>query len=273
MQIKLTWKKTNDIVLFDVINEDVAQWFVACGNDLGSNRYSLGDQIIDQLRSADSTINLIKEEKEYISMVNQGLSSLKMPLIKEPENYFDQKNLNTLHKDWAETREKWPKLTELFFKIDRNLYEAYQEMNCHIHQIERSFEYRFRDNTHWRTDNPFKYKRYDWEVCHLFIEYPGHGRHEFEKFQWMDTDDDMARDNCNWDNIDSFIGINLVRPYHIDPPKEFLIWCEKENLVPWDYTLPLANVTNWRENLTKARQVFTENVTMKENYFTLEIIN
>ena len=48
MQIKLTWKKTNNTILFDVINEDVAQWFVARSADLGTNQYSLGDQIIDQ---------------------------------------------------------------------------------------------------------------------------------------------------------------------------------------------------------------------------------
>jgi len=273
MRIKLIWEKTGDCLSFDVINEDIAIWFIEQSKTIGDNKYSPGNQVVDKILSKRHTDKLIEEEKEYISIVNRGLASLKMPLITEPENYYDQKQLNRLHKDWAETREKWPKLTELFFKLDKKLFEAYQEMNCHIHLIERSFEYRFRDSAHWRIPNPFKENAYDWEVCHLYIEYPGHGRQAFEKFEWLDHDDDMQRDINNWDNIDSFVGINLVRPYKKVPPPEFLLWCQEKNLVPMEYTLPLANLTDWKENLTKARQVFTENAIIEGNYFALEIEN
>lgn len=273
MQIRLVWKETNDTVFFDVLNPDVATWFVEQGQKLGKNRYRNGDQVIDQLLAKSATIKLVQEQKAYIAQVNQALAHFKMPLFEEPENYLDQRQLNTLHKDWAETRQKWPKLSELFYRANRQWYEAYQEMNCHIHLIEKSFEYGFRDAEHWRTCNPFKAQIYEWQICHLYIEYPGHGRHAYDKFQWMDVYDDIGRDNCNWDNIDSFIGVKLARPYRIDPPREFLDWCQQQDLVPWGHTLPLANVTDWPNNLTRARQVFTKNVTIKDNYFSLEIIN
>ena len=272
MQIKLTWKETQDYLLFNAINPDLAQWFVQTGQQLG-NHYSTGNQAIDTILRRSSTDKLIQEEINYIETVNKQLALLKMPVVIEmPSNWYDQTQLNKLHKDWGETRQKWPKLTELFYKIDPKVYEAYQEMNCHIHLIEDSFLYGFRDPGHWRVNNPFKDNSYDWETCHLYINYPGHGREAFEKFRNMDTHDDIYRDNVNWDNVDSFIGVHLVRPYKETPPQEFLDWCKEKKLTPHTKILPLGNLVDWELNLTRARQVMTKNVIIKDNYFSLETI-
>jgi hypothetical protein len=272
MKIQLTWTATNDILLFDVINNDLTHWFVQTSQQLG-NSYKVGDQVIDTLRRYLDTNKLIQEEIAYIETVNKQLTRLKMPIFDMPSNWYDQQQLNKLHKDWGETRLKWPKLTELFYKTDKKIFEAYQEMNCHIHLIEDSFEYQFRDPTHWRVSNPFKDNNYDWEVCNLCIHYPGHGRFAFEKFRNMDIYDDIYRDNVNWDNIDAFIGIKLVRPYKETPPGEFLDWCKEKKLTPHTATLPLGNLVDWEHDLTRARQVMTENVIIKDNHFSLEIIN
>ena len=188
MQLKLSWNETQDALIFDVINEDVAEWFVKQSNTVGINRYNLGDQVIDVLSRPSDTTRLINEEIEYVNCVNSILDKFKIPKFQLPDDWYDQKQLNKLHKDWAENRQNIPKLTELLYKIDKKYFEAYQEMNCHIHLIERSFRYRFRDTTHWRIDNPFKHTHYEWQVCHLYLEYPGHGRNAFEKFQWMDNE-------------------------------------------------------------------------------------
>lgn len=272
MRLKLTWKATQDELLFDVINNDVVSWFVEKSNTHGKNRYESGDQVIDDLVKPQDTEILIKQEIEYVNTVNEILTKLKLPKFALPTNWFDQSQLNKLHKDWAETRIQQPRLTELLYKIDKRYYEAYQEMNCHIHLIERSFQYRFRDTTHWRIDNPFKDKFYEWNTCHLYLEYPGHGRNAYEKFQWIDDGQDIERDTNNWDNIDSFLGMNLVRPYKVEPPQEFLEWCKQQNLVPHGYTLPLANLCDWRNQLDKARNIVTKNVKIADNYFLLEVI-
>jgi hypothetical protein len=271
MKIQLTWTLTNDMLLFDVINQDLTYWFVQTSQQLG-NQYSLGDQVIDTILEKSNTNKLIQEEIDYIETVNKQLTLLKMPVFDLPSNWHDQRQLNKLHKDWGESRLKWPKLTELFYKIDKNIFKAYQEMNCHIHLIENSFEYQFRDPTHWRIDNPLKNNSYDWEVCHLFLTYPGHGREAFEKFKNMDTHDDIHRDNVNWDNIDSAIGMKLVRPYKETPPQEFLDWCKEKKLTPHTRTLPLANLVNWENDLTMARQITTENIKIPNNNFSLTII-
>lgn len=272
MRLKLTWKATHDELLFDVINDDLASWFIEQSATHGNNRYETGDQVIDSILHSHDTQTLIDQEVEYVTTVNSVLTKLKLPTFSLPTDWFDQKQLNNLHKNWAQTRYQIPKLTELLYKIDKKYFEAYQEMNCHIHLIEKSFQYRFRDRVHWRIENPFKDISYDWEVCHLYLEYPGHGRNAYEKFQWMDDDIDMSRDLNNWDNIDSFLGMQLSRPYKIDPPKEFLSWCKKHNLTPHGYTIPLANLTDWQNELSQARNIMTKNVKMKDNYFSLELI-
>lgn len=272
MKIQLTWSLTNDVLLFDAINQDLAQWFVQTSQQLG-NQYSTADQKIDTILKSSNTDKLIQEEIRYIETVNKQLMLLKMPVIEVPSNWYDQKQLNKLHKDWGETRQKWPKLSELFYKIDRKIFEAYQEMNCHIHLIEESFLYRFRDSTHWRVDNPFKDNSYDWETCNLYIHYPGHGREAFEKFRNMDIYDDIYRDNVNWNNVDAYVGIKLSRPYKETPPEEFLDWCKEKKLIPHTKTLPLGNLVDWEHNLTRAKQIMTENVIIKDNHFSLEVIN
>jgi hypothetical protein len=270
MHIQLTWQKTGDNLLFDVINTELAKWFVSTCQRLG-NQFSQGSQVIDRLTHTLHTGKLIEEEKIYIQKVNNALKKLNMPLFDLPTNWHDQRQLNKLHKDWGESRIKWPKLTELFYKIDQKLFEAYQEMNCHIHFIERSFNWTFRDLTHWRQTNPFKDNFYDWQVCHLYLNYPGHGRNAFEKFQTLDTYEDIYRDNVNWDNIDASIGINLMRPYTITAPQEFLTWCKEKELTPHGHELALGNLVDWEKNLTMARKIFTKNVVIEGNYFYLEI--
>jgi hypothetical protein len=272
MQLKLTWARTQDFLLFDIINKDLAVWFVDQSQRLGNN-YSSGNQVIDIIQQSADTERLIQEEIAYIDTVNEILTRLKLPVFNKPTNWYDQTELNTLHKDWANTRYTNPKLTELLYKIDKKFFEAYQEMNCHIHVIERSFKYRFRDPHHWSMDNPFKSNSYDWEVAHLYIEYPGHGRCAFEKFEWLDINDaTMWNDNNNWTNIDSFLGMNLVRPHKLTPPEEFLAWCKEKNLVPLGYSIPLANLADWKDNLTTAKQLVTKNIKIKENSFSLELV-
>lgn len=269
-QIKLSFQETGDSLFFDIINLELAHWFVQTSQRLG-NRYSLGDQVVDEITRSNRP--LIDEEIDYVNLVNQQLEKLKIPTFELPTDWHDQKQLNKLHKDWGETRIKWPKLTKLFYKLDPRLFQAYQEMNCHIHFIENSFRWTFRDPTHWRESNPFKDVFYEWQVCHLYIMYPGHGREAFEKFRNMDTYDDIYRDNVNWDNIDSALGINLVRPFKMTPPEEFLVWCQEKNLVPHREYTPLANLTDWEKNITMARQIIAKNVKIKNNYFCLEIVN
>lgn len=271
MQLQIIWKKTRDYLLFDVINKDLVLWFVENNKRLDSE-YSIADQVIDILMKSSSTEKVINEEIAYIDKVNSALQKLKIPLIEKPRDWFDQKQLNKLHKDWTETRFRWPKLSEIFYKIDLELYRAYQEMNCHIHLIERSFDYSFRAIEYWSLDNPFNEKWFEWQESHLYMTYPGHGRHAFEQFEWLDDDEDMFRGMNNWNNIDSFLNIRLRRPYKIQPPAEFLSWCEEKNIVPNQYHIPLANLTDWRNTLTSARHTVTKNIGIQDNHFFLDIV-
>jgi hypothetical protein len=272
MRLLITWNATKDTLLFDVINQDLTTWFVEKSQTAGANKYESGDQIIDLFNKKIDADRLIHEEIQYIDTVNEILTKLKLPTFNKPSNWYDQNQLNRLHKDWGHTRQNMPKLTELLYKIDKKYYDAYQEMNCHIHLIESAFQYDFRDNTHWRLDNPFKDTFFDWQVCHLHLKYPGHGRHAFEKFRNMDEQSDIYEDDVNWTNIDSFLGMTLLRPYRLEPPQEFVAWCKKFQMVPHERTIPLANLVDWPNTLANARQVVSKNVKIKNNYFSLELV-
>lgn len=272
MYLELAWHQTNDRLFFDIIDQDLAEWFVTTSQNLG-NQYKLGSEMIDLLSARKSTDDLIAEEIKFVSMVNDQLARLRMPVFTMPTNWYDQRQLNRLHKDWGESRIKWPRLSEMFYKIDPKLYTAYQEMNCHIHLIEESFDYTFRDGTNWRESNPFRDRSFEWQTSNLYIPYPGHGRFAFEKFLNMDVYEDWERDNVNWDNVDALLGINLERPYRFDPPLEFVEWCQSNNLVPHNGTLPLGNLRNWQVEMCHGRQIMAKNAKIKDNWFSLQIIN
>lgn len=272
MQIELVWKKTQDRLLFDVINLDLTSWFVDISQRLG-NCYGIADQKTDQPKRQQDTEKLILEITNDITQVNKFFVSMRQPEIALPNNWCDQTQLNHLHKKWAQTRKVWPQLPNMLYKLDKLLYDNYQEMNCHIHLIEDSFSYKFRDASNWRVNNVFKNNTYEWQVCHLAIAYPGHGRNAFEKFQNIDDElEDIEIDNCNWDNVDAFVSVNLGRPYQLTPPTEFLAWCQDKKLVPHTHTLPLANLSDWRNTLTLARTVFMNNIKIPNNYFSLALI-
>jgi hypothetical protein len=272
MQIELIWKKTQDRLLFEAINSDVAEWFVDTSQRLGNN-YAIADQKTDGPRRSHDTEKLISEITHDINQVNKFFISMRQPVISIPDDWCNQIQLNKLHKDWAHTRKAWPRLPNMLHKLDRLLFDNYQEMNCHIHLIEHSFRYEFRDSSNWRVDNIFKDNMYEWEVCNLSISYPGHGRNAFEKFENLDDDlADIEIDNCNWDNIDAFLSVNLGRPYKLTPPTEFLDWCQEKKLVPHTHTLPMANLADWRNTITQARKIFMSNVKIPDNHFSLSII-
>lgn len=271
MKIKLQWSKTQDYLIFDCINEDIAEWFINSCNNLNT-QFNIANMITDiPTRSMDSEV-LISEINSAIDLVNEFMPKIKQSPLKKPNNWYDQKQLNQLHKDWARTRIASPTLPPALFKINPKLFDAYNISNCHIHLIESSFKYCFRDNeNHWRLSNPFCNKFYDWQVCHLYLPYPGHGRHAFEKFINFDNDV-FVDDLCNWDNIDSCVGIDLVKPYKLEPPNEFLSWCQQYDIIPHTDTIPVANLEDWPNNLTIARELFTKNNKITDNYFKLKII-
>jgi hypothetical protein len=272
MKIKLKWQDTKDEILFDVINQDIAKWFVEQSMALG-NDYTQANMITDLPLRTDDTDTLISEINSAIDNVNAFLKKMKMPEFVKPANWYDQDQLNRLHKDWAETRYKWPKLPELLYQRDRQVFDDYQKTNCHIHLVEKSFVHCLRAESHWRLPNPFKNNFYQWQECHLFVVYPGHGREAFEKFQNLDDNvDDIEIDNCNWDNIDSFFKVSFRRPYKLTPPEEFLTWCANQNLIPHREHLALANLADWKNNLTKARELFAKNIKIKYNICSLEIV-
>jgi hypothetical protein len=188
MKIKITWDKTKDSLMFVCINEELAQWFVKTAQNLGNN-FNTSDMATDLPRHTNKTDALISEISKDIDLINEFMLRIKHDKLDVPDNWHDQSQLNRLHKSCARSRVNIPNLPEFLYRSSKQLFDAYQRANCHIHLIEQSFHYTYRDNkNHWRVPNPFVNTMHDWQVCHLSIMYPGHGREAFEKFKNNDTD-------------------------------------------------------------------------------------
>lgn len=270
MIIKIQWTETSDQLFFDVINEEITSWFIEKCKE-SNTKFNIGDMITDVPVRAGDTEKFISEISTAIDLVNNFLPKINQPILAKPDNWYDQQQLNQLHKDWSRSRKAVPNLPPMLYKLDKKLFDAYNISNCHIHLIEDSFKYRYRDNlNHWRRANPYKDVTFEWHSCHLFLPYPGHGRHAFEKFENLDNDV-FVDDLCNWDNVDSCLGMNLSRPYKITPPIEFLEWCDQYQLIPHNHIIPLGNLVNWKDNLTTARGLVIKNNTIPNNYFVIDI--
>jgi hypothetical protein len=270
MKIKITWSETRDTLVFDIINKDIAEWWINKCKELG-NQFITTYIITDDPHKPLNINNLVEEIKHDVEYINKFMSKIKQPQFNLPTDWNDQAQLNKLHKDWAKSRADIPDLPAKLYKLDQHLFDCYHEMNCHIHLIEKSFHETFRDVNHWRVSNPFKDTFYEWQQSHLSMPYPGHGRTAFEKFKNCDNninDDDW----CNWDNLDSCVRLNLTRPYKEAIPEEFLNWCKEKGCVPHTNNIPIGNLEDWSNNLTDARATLLRNKKIPKNYFSFDFI-
>jgi hypothetical protein len=68
------------------------------------------------------------------------------------------------------------------------------------------------------------------------------------------------------------VQINPARPYKLGAPIDFILWCQEHNIVPHNVNLPIGNLVDWKNNLTKARSILRVNREQKDNYFNFSII-
>lgn len=102
MNIILTWHNSlswnsNERLVFDVINKDIATFFVETSEQLG-NEWTIGDQVTDIPRRKHDVLRLIDEINLDVDRVNEFLTNTGHNIIKKPDNWFEQKQLNKLHR-------------------------------------------------------------------------------------------------------------------------------------------------------------------------------
>lgn len=265
MTYQLTWTKTGDYFDVDPIDAELSVWFVA---QCKLHESGFKTNVLDTDRPTSTAAELVQRITADLTLVNAWLSKLRLPLL-EIENWFDQTQLNELHKKWIWLLRENPNIDRAMHSIDKLVFHAFHRINRQIHDLESMFVYALRCPSLWREPNPFTDRLFDTGVFNVSILYVDHGRNAKEKFiNYDDTPND--HELSSWANIGASIQINLVRPYFDQQPKQFLDYCVQHNITPQDNQLPFGNLIDCKSNLAHARQVMDRNHTLADNYLIIQ---
>lgn len=262
MNFKLYWSGTGDSFDIESVDDDLCSWFVERCNTFDSNFTS---DVYKQDRHFMPVDSLIDDIKQKLQNVNQTLAKLKMTQLEVPTSFYDQFQLNKLHKDWIKILHAYPKIENLLYKLDATLFDDFHAINRSIHKLETSFSYTLRSVTPWREPNPFYGRTINPGVYNIVLTYPDHGRNSYEK--WVNFEEEPNDDELSqWKNIGSILTLNLVRPYQMTHSLDYLKYCEKHNVTPSYMYLPLGNLANIHNTLGPVREIMNRNLKQADNY-------
>jgi len=264
MKLRLAWTKTGDY--FDIVSThpELAEWYATKCKHYNSNfKTNVFSQDPDP-QNINATVEKIKND---LVQVNDILKKLRIETIDIPNNFFDQRDLNQLHRHWIHIDQNKPGLDNLLYRIDPKLFDAYNSLNMETHKLESSFNYVLRAVDHWKDPNPFTDHCFVPGIFNVSICYTDHGRNSWEKFinyESKPNDHELS----NWQNIGSAISINLIKPYVSEFPKEFLKYCVEHTIKPVYSCIALGNLPDV-ESLARAREIMNNNLTQQDNYLII----
>ena len=265
MNFRLYWSSTGDSFDVESANDDLCAWVIDRCNEFDSKFTS---DIYKQDRHFVPADNVIKDINQKLQNINGTLLKLKIQQLDVPTSFYNQFELNKLHKDWISVLHAYPKIENLLYKIDAALFDDFHSINRLIHQLETSFSYTLRSLTPWREPNPFYAQLITPGVYNLALTYPDHGRNSYEK--WVNFEEDPNDEELSqWKNIGSILTINLVRPYQIEYPPAYLKYCEKHNVTPSYMYLPLGNLADIYNTLGTVREIMNRNLKQADNYLRI----
>ena len=265
MNFKIYWTQTGDEFQIDSIDDELTNWYVEqCM--IWDSKFTIEVFSEDtHSTNVDSIIDLIRQN---VIVVNSTLLKLKLPPLALPNNFFDQFQINQLHKDWISLIRTHPKLETLLYKIDVKLFDSFHALNRQIHKLEESFHYRLRSKEPRREVNPFTNRLFPTGIFNIELDYVDFGRSSFSKFVHLDStpnDHELSQ----WMHIGENISINLVKPYQHEHPTEFITYCTTHSITPVTDKLPLGNLKDVDKTLTYAREVMNKNIILNDNYLRI----
>lgn len=267
MKYCLVWQATGDEFLVDSIDEELSQWYA---EQAIRNNSKYAKSMFQTDFETNDILQLIEDSNKDLDTINAILVKCKLPLLIKP-NWFNQWELNKLHKQWVGIQLSNLKFDSMLYKIDPELFNAYSRINRRLHQIENSFKFHLRDINLWRTKNPFEGKTYPTGVFNVSIAYTDHGRNSMEKFINFDEDPN-DEELGSWKTIGGSLVINLVKPYEKPYPQEFLNYCKQHSIPVQDMFVPFGNLVDCRNNLTTVREIMTRNYYIPDNYMSIEVL-
>lgn len=265
MNFKIYWTQTGDEFQIDSIDNELTSWYVdQC--TIWDSKFT--SEVFSEDRQPTNVNDIIDSIRQNVILVNKTLSKLKLSQLILPDNFFNQFQINQLHKDWISLIRKHPKLETLLYKIDVNLFDSFHALNRQIHKLEESFCYRLRSREPRREENPFVNRLFPTGIFNIELDYVDFGRSSFSKFANFDltpNDHELSQ----WMYIGENISINLVKPYQHEHSSEFISYCATHSITPVTDKLPLGNLKDIDKTLTYAREVMNKNIILNNNYLRI----
>ena len=248
MQARLVWLPSGDAIDFRVIWPELfLYWLGKLGAD-NSFHMSAPSEADNYRQSLQSNINAIR----YVP------SALPTLIEEWPDDLYDQRSLNKLHRDWVLAGQRFPRLPLLLQRM--GLERAWRGINEDIHRLESSFAWQYQNyEIHpWQVPNKYGAKVLDHATANIMLGFDNLGRSTWEKFCNYD-DDSFDVDTNNFEMLSGKIEINLGRPMSYTMPENYRNWCARHNVPEVGRHIRIGNFNDDPKTLKKLRGLFTSN--------------
>ena len=288
MKFSLVFENSGDSIPFTVVeNLDLFDFFVKKISSESRNTFGNDFRLSNEVDKKLNDINwsLSKTNEVLYSLISQSLEQ-KDKLT----DYLDQDFLNKTHADWVFSQQKLVNIDQMRFSnksdiaaIGNQLHELYpdniriikvadaleklgyiypyEEVNMSVHRLEHSFkQLEFSSKDKWMVfDNPFKDTIVsNNNVVNFSFGYTYVGRQFYNKYEFFDTEL-KYNDHYNYETLEYSFQLNLSKPQTIPYSKEFLSWCQENNVKPITTQIPLANIDDLEKNLFDYRKILYKN--------------
>tara|TARA_B110000503_G_scaffold82014_1_gene125219 strand:+ start:278 stop:1186 length:909 start_codon:yes stop_codon:yes gene_type:complete len=290
MKFSLVFENSGDSIPFTVVeNLDLFDFFVKKINSESKNVFDNNFQLSKEIDKKLNDINwsLSKTNEVLYSLINQSFEQ-KDKLV----DYLNQDFLNKTHCDWVFSQKKLVDINAMRFSnqhdiaaIGNKLHEVYpdeiriitiaealtklgyiypyEEVNMSVHRLESCFKknnLEFSGKSKWEVfDNPFKDSIVsNNNIVNFSFGYTYVGRQFYNKYEYFDTEL-VYNDHYNYETLEYSFQISLDKPQTIPFSKEFLVWCQEQNVNPVSTQIPLANIIDLEKNLFEYRKILYRN--------------
>ena len=265
-QMKIIWKSTGDFLVLDPVCQELSEYWINALNLDNTNNFHLSFTNFNQ--------SWLIELQQHIEIINQLLSTkLKINSFEQfiTADLLDQTVLNCLHRTWIGLLESYPMIMLFFKKINPKNDFHWNQINKKLHYIEEHITCGYHTLTpFWEVANPFGIEILNFNQSQINIQFSQKGRSTFNK--WLNRDFNINdTDTNNFLQIGGEVRISLAREIIQDPPKNYVAFCQENNLPIVGNTLNLANIANSESCLTQIRHVLTRNIMHENNTALFEI--
>lgn len=262
--MQLVWSTSGDSIDIEIANKQLIDYWFEQLTAAKNNNFNLVANSINHDALTQLSITLTE--------INRLISKIGITDFKEFENQnlIDQTILNRLHETWVKSHYTHPKLVKFIVLADK--LKEWNDINSLIHTIETSFNISYTNSSKlsWQVLNPFGPDILTSDVYQIELEFQNLGRSTWDK--WKNFDNNIHDlDTNNFTHIGGQVDIKLIRPMQSTLPLEYIKWCADHQTPAYGYRLPIGNFKDYKEKLTKIRQLFVKNTQHEDNriFFTL----